>query len=127
MADDRVAVCRASESGQTPLLSACASLAQCFDQVGAPEPPTRCLVLLLKSRRIPDYYMKESIAFLRQNIMPIECQIADADAGGQPLTSTHKMARLIMPVLEAELNGEHRWCAGCLKLTPDRDLDKCDV
>ena len=30
-----------------------------------------------------------------------------------------------MPVLEAELRGEHRWCAWCLKLTPDRDLDKC--
>jgi hypothetical protein len=35
------------------------------------------------------------------------------------------MALLIMPVLEAELQGEHRWCAYCLKLTPDRDLDKC--
>ena len=35
------------------------------------------------------------------------------------------MTRLLLPVLEAELRGEHRWCAWCLKLTPDRDLDKC--
>ena len=41
------------------------------------------------------------------------------------MSSQHKMTLLIMPVLEAELQGEHRWCAYCLKLTPDRDLDKC--
>ena len=52
-------------------------------------------------------------------------QIATAEAGGKPLTSFQKMARLLLPVLEAELRGEHRWCAWCLKLTPDRDLDKC--
>jgi hypothetical protein len=69
--------------------------------------------------------MKESIAFLRQRCMPTPRQIATAEAGGKPLTSFQKMTLLIMPVLEAELQGEHRWCAYCLKLTPDRDLDKC--
>jgi hypothetical protein len=57
--------------------------------------------------------------------MPTRRQIATAEAGGKPLTSAQKMTRLIMPVLEAELRGEHRWCAWCHKLTPDRDLDKC--
>jgi hypothetical protein len=109
----------------TPLVSACMQLVATFDQVGAPEPPTRCLVLLLKSRRISDYYMKENIAWLRHHCMPTGRQIATAEAGGKPLAPEKKMARLIMPVLEAELRGEHRWCAWCLKLTPDRDLDKC--
>jgi hypothetical protein len=68
--------------------------------------------------------MKENIAFLR-HCMPTRRQIATAEAGGKPLNSGQKMARLIMPVLEAELRGEHRWCAWCHKLTPDRDLDKC--
>jgi hypothetical protein len=57
--------------------------------------------------------------------MPTRRQIATAEAGGKPLHPVQKMARLLMPVLEAELRGEHRWCALCLKLTPDRDLDKC--
>ena len=35
------------------------------------------------------------------------------------------MARLIVPVLEAQLKGERRWCAYCLKLTPDANLDLC--
>jgi hypothetical protein len=99
-------------------------LAKGFDQVGAPEPPTRCLVLLLRSRRITPYYMKESIALLRR-AMPTRRQIATAEAGGKPLHPHQKMTRLIMPVLEAELRGEHRWCAWCLKLTPDRDLGEC--
>jgi hypothetical protein len=126
LADERVDVNRASAArGMTPLVSACVQLGQTFDQVGAPEPPTRCLVLLLKSRRITPYYMKESIAFLRQRGMPTRRQIATAEAGGKPLAPFHKTTRLLMPVLEAELRGEHRWCAWCHKLTPDRDLDKC--
>ena len=70
LADGRVDVNRAHADGQTPLISACMQLVQAIDQIGAPELPTRCLVLLLKSRRISDYYMKESIAFLRQRCMP---------------------------------------------------------
>ena len=71
LADDRVDVVRAeATAGYTPLVSACMQLGLTFDQVGAPDPPTRCLVLLLKSRRIPDYHMKESIAYLRQQPRP---------------------------------------------------------
>jgi hypothetical protein len=125
LADGRVDVHLACADGDTPLVSACYQLAKTFDQVGAPEPPTRCLVLLLKSRRISDYYMKESIALLRRHCMPTRRRIATAEAGGKPLHPHQKMARLIMPVLEAELRGEHRWCTWCHKLTPDRDLDKC--
>ena len=43
--------------------------------------------------------MKESIAILRLNCMPTPRQIATAEAGGEPLTSFHKMTLLIMPVL----------------------------
>jgi hypothetical protein len=68
--DNRVDVNLASANGMTPLTSACLQLAATFDQVGALETPTRCLVLLLKSRRISDYYMKENIAHLRQQCMP---------------------------------------------------------
>jgi hypothetical protein len=131
LADGRVDVNCALPSGLTPLISACCQLEQAIDQIGAPELPTRCLVLLLKSRRISDYHMKESIALIRQKFMPTPRQIAKVDADGEPLpgylpmTGKQKMALLVMPVLEAELQGEHRWCAYCLKLTPDRDLDKC--
>jgi hypothetical protein len=99
--DRRVDVHRASADCETPLISACELLAATFDQVGAPEPPTRCIVLLLKSRRISDYYMKESIAWLRQYCMPTPRQIATAEAGGKPLHPVQKMARLLMPVLSS--------------------------
>ena len=58
-----------------------------MDRVGATDgkDPTRCLVRMLKSRRISNYYMKESIAFLRHNCMPTPRQIATAEAGGEPL------------------------------------------
>ena len=82
----------------TPLVSACYELGATFDQVGASEPPTRCLVLLLKSRRISNYYMKENIAYLR-SCMPTRRQIATAEAGGKPLHPEQKMTRLILPVL----------------------------
>ena len=93
LADGRVDVNRDAANGQTPLL-ACEQLAEMFDQVGASEPPTRSLVLLLKSRRIDDYYMKESVAFLRI-AMPTRRQIATAEAGGEPLIPTQKMVRLL--------------------------------
>jgi len=32
---------------------------------------------------------------------------------------------MLVPVLEAQLRGERRWCAHCLKLTPDVDLHRC--
>ena len=93
-------------------------LMHAIDQIGAPELPTRCLVLLLKSRRISDYYMKESIAFLRQRAMPTPRQIATAEAGGKPLTSFHKMALLIMPVMTLLIMPVLRWPASSCPCSP---------
>ena len=126
LADERVDVCRASNNGQTPLISACMQLMDSMDRVGATDgkDPARCCVLMLKSRRIPIQNLTHSIAYLRR-AMPTRRDVTRAEAGITPLDNEQKTARLIMPVLEAELKGEHRWCAWCLKLTPDRDLDKC--
>ena len=99
-------------------------LMHAIDQIGAPELPTCSLVLILKSRRIPKHNLKESIVFLGQ-FMPTRRQIDNAEAGGEPLQPNQKMARLIIPVLLAQLKGEFRWCAHCLKLTPDVDLHRC--
>jgi hypothetical protein len=93
--DGRVGVHLAAD-GMTPLISACMQLAATFDQVGALEPSTRCLVLLLKSRRINPYYMKESIDYLHQHFLPTRRQIPTAEAG---LPSVQKTARLLLPVL----------------------------
>jgi hypothetical protein len=35
------------------------------------------------------------------------------------------MARRLLPVLEAQLRRARRWCAGCHRMTPDRDLPMC--
>jgi hypothetical protein len=35
------------------------------------------------------------------------------------------MTRLVLPVLMSQLKGDFRWCAHCLKLTPDVDLNRC--
>ena len=126
LADRRVDVCRACMDGQTPLISACIQLMKSMDQVGAPEgdDPARCLVVMLKSRRIPKHNLKYSITFLGP-AMPTQRQIDTAEAGGEPLEPNQKMARLVIPVLLAHLNDEFRWCAHCLKLTPELDLRRC--
>ena len=97
-----------------------------MDQVGAPEgnDPARCLVLMLKSRRIPKHSVEETIVYMGQ-CMPTRRMIDTAEAGGEPLEPVQKMARLVIPVLLAQLKGEFRWCAHCLKLTPDVDLHRC--
>ena len=51
--------------------------------------------------------------------------IHNAEVGGEPLQPAHKMARFILPVLTAQARGQFRWCAHCLDLTPDKDLDRC--
>ena len=63
LADPRVDVCRASADGMTPLLSACMQLMTSMDQVGAVggNDPARCLVLMLKSRRLPKHNVEETI------------------------------------------------------------------
>ena len=66
--------------------------------------------------------LKESNGDLHRDI-PTQPQITTAEAGGEPLNSYQNTIHLIIPVVEAELESEHRWCAWwwclCLKLTPD--------
>ena len=97
-----------------------------MDRVGAPggNNPARVLVLMLKSRRTTPQGLAESIAWLRQR-MPTSREIHNAEVGGEPLQPAHKMARLVLPVLMSQLKGDFRWCAHCLKLTPDVDLNRC--
>ena len=61
-------------------------------------------------------------------LMPTPRMIHNAEVGGEPLSSNEKMARFILPVLLlliAQARGEFRWCAHCLRLTPDVDLHRC--
>ena len=124
--DKRVDASRACAKGQTPLMSSCVQLAKSMDQVGVVggNDPTRTLAIMLKSRRIPKHNLKESIAFLFQ-FMPNQRQIHNAEVGGEPLTPHQKATRLVLPVLMSQLKGDFRWCAHCLKLTPDVDLNRC--
>jgi hypothetical protein len=87
--------------------------------------PTHCVLLMLKSRRILTRYVRECIKWLRSSMMPTKDEVAIAEAGSTPLTSEHKMALRILPVLEAHEKGEFRWCAHCLKLSPDKNLTRC--
>ena len=120
----------------TPLAAACIAIVQSTERMGMQDgrniegdrdsdDPTRCLVLLLRSRRVSMLTLIETIATLRQHHMPSKEQIAGALAGGKPLTKRQKGARLTVPVLEAQIRGDRRWCAGCLRLTPDKDLAIC--
>jgi hypothetical protein len=79
---------------------------------------------MLRSRRIPKHNLKESIAFLFK-CMPNKRQIHNAEVGGEPLRPNQKMTRLVLPVLMSQLKGDFRWCAHCLKLTADVDLNRC--
>ena len=101
-------------------------LALSMDQVGAPEgnDPARVLVLMLKSRRITPQCLAESIDYLRPR-MPTPREIHNAEVGGEPLQPHQKMMLLVLPVLTAQARGHFRWCAHCLDLTPDQDLDRC--
>jgi hypothetical protein len=128
LADDRVDVTLSCPNGQAPLLSACVHLMTSMDQVdgvGGNDPdPARCLVLMLKSRRVPKHNVEETIQRMG-NYMPTRRQIDAAAAGGEPLNAQQKACRIVIPVLLAHLLGEFRWCAHCLKLTPDVDLHRC--
>ena len=79
---------------------------------------------MLKSRRLPKHNVEETIKFMG-NDMPSRRQIDNAEAGGEPLTPEQKLCRIVLPVLLAHLQGEFRWCAYCLKLTPDENLNRC--
>jgi uncharacterized membrane protein YgcG len=126
LSDDRIDLCRATASGFTPLTSACIELMNSMDQVsvGGGNDPARTLVIMLRSRRIPKHNLKESIAFLLP-FKPTRRQIHNAEVGGEPLTCHQKATRLVLPVLRSQLKGDFRWCAHCLKLTPDVDLNRC--
>ena len=104
LADERVDVSQSGVGGWTPLLHACIPLMRSMDQVGLPEgnDPTRALVIMLKSRRIPAHNLKESIALLRNGKMPTQHQVDIAEAGGKPLTPIQKMARFVLPILQGE-------------------------
>ena len=110
--------------GLIPLVMACVQLAMSMDQVGAVggNDPARVLVIMLKSRRITPQCPAESIAWLRTR-MPTPRMIHNAEVGGEPLSSNEKMARFILPVLLlliAQARGEFRYCAHCLRLTPEK-------
>ena len=124
--DPRVDVCRAAANRQTPLASACYQLLQSMDRVGAAggNDPTRTLVIMLKSRRIPKHNVEDAITFMG-SFMPTRRQIDAAEAGGVPLNAQQKTCRIVLPVLLAHLQGEFRWCAHCYLLTPDVDLHRC--
>ena len=69
--------------------------------------------------------MALAIQVQRSRNLPTRRHIAHAEATGEPLDPFHRMARLVLPVLEAELAGQRRWCGGCLRLTPDQHLELC--
>ena len=99
--DERVDVSRGDNDGVTPLLYACTQLGLSMDRVGATDgkDPARCLVLMLKSRRIPIQNLTHSIVFLRE-CLPNRRDVTIAEASGTPLTQAQMTARLIVPVLE---------------------------
>ena len=53
--------------------------------------------------------------------------IHNAEVGGEPRHDYQKMARLVLPILTAQSRSHFRWCAHCLQLTPDQDLDRWGV
>ena len=57
--------------------------------------------------------------------VPSKQELAEAEATGVALHPQQEMARLVVPVLKAQLRNERRWCAWCYRLTPDHDLDMC--
>ena len=118
-------------NGDSALYAACDAIMGATEQFGTQDgrmnnsnDPTRGLVVLLESRKLTMRNITRTIIGLRHN-MPSKQQVAEAEAGGEPLTLAHKGARIALPVLEAELRGERRWCAGCRRLTPDQNLYIC--
>ena len=82
------------------------------DGGGKAEPADRGLVLLLRSRLLSRRSIESTLDVMKKTMIE----------RGAAHTS---IARIVVPVLEAELRGKHRWCAGCLTLSPDQDLASC--
>ena len=124
LADERIDVCRTNATGQTPLSHACYEMRESIGKIGAHDnaDPARGLVLILRSRRVTDQCLRDTIADWD---MPTDRDIARAEYGIEPLSRDQRTARMVIPVLVAQLKGERRWCAYCLKLTLDKDIDLC--
>ena len=128
--DPRVDVSVVSNDGANALVNACTRIKECMGKVGATteeeaeEDPARGLVLLLQSRRCTNDDLALAIQYERQNL-PTRREVAKAEATGEPLDPFSRTARLVVPVLEAELAGQRRWCGGCLRITPDQHLELC--
>ena len=86
----------------------------------------RCLVLLLASRRIDRRMLEHTVGQL-QHMVPSKQQMAEAEATGVALHPQQQTARLVVPVLKAQLRNERRLCAWCYRMTPDHDLSTCKV
>ena len=70
-----------------------------MDQVGVAggNDPARCLVLMLRSRRLPKHNVEETIRMMGDS-MPTRRQIDAAAAGGEPLDAQQKTCRIVLPV-----------------------------
>ena len=112
------------KGGHNALVHACSRMSKCMGKVGATteeeaeEDPARGLVLLLQSRRCTNDDLALAIQHIRK-FLPTRRLLVTFSA------PFHRMARLVLPVLEAELAGQRRWCGGCLRLTPDQHLELC--
>ena len=74
----------------------------------------RSLALLLASRRIDRGMLEHSVSQM-QPLVPSKQQLAKAEATGVALDPQWEMARLVVPVLKAQLRNERRWCAWCIE------------
>ena len=137
--DERVAVHAPSctDETSTPLLAACNGC----EASGRHRSPGdagvaagHCFVLLLKSRRIPHRQLRHAVHVMRR-FLPADQHERNWEAGGwrdgtsEPgphiLTPTEQAACIVVPILEAQLAGEFRWCASCLALAPQQTLNRC--
>ena len=129
LADERVEI-------GTALLEATVATQAAVGRISAASPadhltPSHCgrshhlahsLVVLLASRRVDPLRIAADLASM-QTWMPSKRELRMSDT--TPLSPRQTTARMLVPVLEAQLRGERRWCAHCLKLTPDVDLHRC--
>lgn len=127
LADARVDVSLADNWGQTPLVSSCVPL---LHSVGTGVPVrddddrARCFVQMLKSNRVDASSLMTSIAFLKLHAPSTADHPDHPDHPVKPQDAAERVARCVVPVLEAQLDGRRRWCAHCSKLSAG-DLGLC--
>ena len=127
--DPRVDVNARTNGGVFPLWQACLHLTLDIGNIGTCDgrndtDPIRGLILFLRSRRVSTKALTSTIKACKREL-PSKREIATAKAGGKPLDNWHRMARHVLPILEAQAIGERRWCDWCLRATPDKDLLLC--